>query len=48
MLDGYLVVKDEDIITGENLNKQRIDFVPVDESDPEIFRIRGYKPKKSG
>ena len=43
-LDGYLKAVDGAEVSGEHLNKERIDFVPASDSDNEIFRIRGYKP----
>lgn len=36
-LDGYLVIKGSDVVTGDHLNKTRIDFVPTEESDSEVF-----------
>jgi hypothetical protein len=42
-LDGYLK-SDSGLVSGEVLNKEKVEFVPSTESDDEIFRIRGYKP----
>lgn len=42
-LDGYLKAE-SGIITGDVLNKEKIELQPSNESDDEIYRIRGFKP----
>ena len=42
-IDGYFVVNNT-VLTGKNHNQERIDYVPCSETDPEIYRIRGFRP----
>ena len=42
-LDGHLVVKDGEVVTGEYTSKNYLQFVPTDETDTDALRIRGYK-----
>ena len=43
-LDGYLVVNEGTVVEGKIDNKERIEFVLTTDKDPEIYRIRGFKP----
>ncbi len=42
-LDGFLSAE-SGLLSGQVLNKERVEFEPSKESDDEIYRIRGYKP----
>jgi hypothetical protein len=32
------------VISGEVLNKEKVELAPSKETDDEIYRIRGFKP----
>lgn len=42
-LDGYLKAE-SGVISGEVLNKEKVELAPSKETDDEIYRIRGFKP----
>jgi hypothetical protein len=42
-VDGYLKAE-SGTISGEVLNKERVELAPSQETDDEIYRIRGFKP----
>jgi hypothetical protein len=32
------------VVSGDVLNKEKVEFIPSKETDDEIYRIRGFKP----
>lgn len=45
-LNGYLRVEESQKATGDVENNERVILEHSTEEDPEVYRIRGYKPKK--
>jgi len=42
-LDGYLVVENGTVATGEVKNNERVEFIHTTAEDPEVYRISGFK-----
>ena len=43
VLDGHVVVNDGDVVTGEHVSRNYLQFVLTADTDPDALRIRGYK-----